>query len=257
MSEAARERKRRLRPLARWMRALPHHAESVAAFIGPEIWAELNRQVRAELVPLIAQRSIWDWFSRGVARFIDFVKRESARGLAVLKQSAPPPEEVFWEIVSSKIEEELVEWAITYWQSIFHPVKLAGHISAAIREGRGVEEAIWAGIAASGFRYHVIERGIRTAVVSSLNGAAHQVYIASGATHLKWVSTLDKRTRGMRPHDTADHVKMNGMVVPIGTPFRTPRGHLLRYPGDRGLGAPPSEWINCRCTLVPVVKEEE
>lgn len=52
-----------------------------------------------------------------------------------------------------------------------------------------------------------------------------------------------------------DHRRMDGVTVPIDQPFVTPAGSRLRYPGDRSLGAPAGEVVNCRCTIVGVVLE--
>ncbi|WP_027882904.1 hypothetical protein [Meiothermus rufus] len=43
---------------------------------------------------------------------------------------------------------------------------------------------------------------------------------------------------------------MDGVTVPIEEPFVTPAGYRLMYSGDRSLGAPPGEVVNCRCTIV-------
>jgi hypothetical protein len=56
-----------------------------------------------------------------------------------------------------------------------------------------------------------------------------------------WRAIKDKRTR-----DT--HSEMDGQtVVGMDTPFVSPSGAELMYPGDPS--APPSETINCRCTV--------
>lgn len=56
-----------------------------------------------------------------------------------------------------------------------------------------------------------------------------------------WRSASDARVRD-------NHRAMNGQAVNgTETPFITPDGYSLKYPGDRSLGAPASEIINCRC----------
>ena len=55
-----------------------------------------------------------------------------------------------------------------------------------------------------------------------------------------WNATSDSRVR-----DT--HLAMNYQTRRQGEPFQSPSGAQLMYPGDRSLGAPAAEVINCRC----------
>lgn len=50
---------------------------------------------------------------------------------------------------------------------------------------------------------------------------------------------------------------MDGVTVPLEQPFITPAGSRLMYPGDRSLGALAGEVVNCRCTVVGVMQENE
>lgn len=56
-----------------------------------------------------------------------------------------------------------------------------------------------------------------------------------------WKSASDARVRDS--HDAMNGQKVKG----LNTPFITPDGYQLKCPGDRSLGAPGSETINCRC----------
>lgn len=58
---------------------------------------------------------------------------------------------------------------------------------------------------------------------------------------VKWQAARDGRVR-----DTHGHLR--GKTAQYGQPFSS-GGHRLRYPGDRSLGAPASEIVNCRCNL--------
>lgn len=62
-----------------------------------------------------------------------------------------------------------------------------------------------------------------------------------------WRATQDERTR-----DT--HAAMDGQQRSKGDPFVSPSGARLLYPGDRSLGAPASEIVNCRCVLLAEVR---
>ena len=62
----------------------------------------------------------------------------------------------------------------------------------------------------------------------------------------KWVATKDSRTRDA-------HVKANGQIVPQDEPFIV-GGEKMMYPGDSSLGASAENVINCRCTMVTILK---
>jgi len=56
-----------------------------------------------------------------------------------------------------------------------------------------------------------------------------------------WRTRGDERVRG-------SHRAMSGQVRPLGEPFQSGDGNLLRYPGDEN--APPSDRVRCRCVVV-------
>lgn len=60
----------------------------------------------------------------------------------------------------------------------------------------------------------------------------------------EWLATLDNRTRH-------EHRELDGQHVPVGEPFEVD-GEEIRYPGDPS--APGYLVWNCRCTLVPKLK---
>lgn len=60
----------------------------------------------------------------------------------------------------------------------------------------------------------------------------------------EWLATLDNRTRD-------EHRELDGQHVPVGEPFEVD-GEEIRYPGDPS--APGYLVWNCRCTLVPKLK---
>lgn len=59
-----------------------------------------------------------------------------------------------------------------------------------------------------------------------------------------WVATLDDATRDT--HVTADRTQRS---IDVNKPFSV-GGFLMKYPGDKALGAPIEEWINCRCNSI-------
>jgi len=98
---------------------------------------------------------------------------------------------------------------------------------------------------------------VRTEVNRASNMDRLAQYIEAGVTHVEWHTAKDDRVRGARPHDKADHRKLHGQRRRIGEPFEGKLGWRMRWPGDRGLGAPPYETVNCRCTLLPIWEENE
>jgi len=89
----------------------------------------------------------------------------------------------------------------------------------------------------------------RTEVISGYNGGTREAALQSDGVveSMEWISTLDARCR--KAHRSAD-----GQVVKVGDLFEV-GGQSLRYPGDPN--GSPHNIINCRCTIAPVVAEEE
>lgn len=63
----------------------------------------------------------------------------------------------------------------------------------------------------------------------------------------RWSATGDARTRD-------EHLAADGQEVPNNEPF-TVGGEQMMYPGDISLGASAWNVIQCRCTVVPFIKE--
>lgn len=80
----------------------------------------------------------------------------------------------------------------------------------------------------------------RTEVTGSLNDGSLLYYKAAGVEEITWVTAGDEHVR-------ESHRSQNGETVKAGTSFK----NGLRFPGDAG---PAEERINCRCTVVPVIK---
>jgi len=75
----------------------------------------------------------------------------------------------------------------------------------------------------------------RTETINASNSGALEAYKQSGVVEKKeWLATMDDRVRD-------EHAAMNGEVVDIDKPFSN--GEM--YPGD----------VNCRCTVLPVIKD--
>lgn len=94
------------------------------------------------------------------------------------------------------------------------------------------------------------ERIARTELIGGLNQSnddALEQLIEAGKTprdavRVTWDAANDKDTR-------ESHAAMDGQTVTQGQPFTTGAGYQMKHPGDRSLGAPASEFINCRCVV--------
>ncbi len=90
----------------------------------------------------------------------------------------------------------------------------------------------------------------RTETMEAMETAHHEGFRQTiERLGLNPVTDLEKEwraTSGDRTRDT--HMALHGKIVTgLDTPFMSFSGAQLRYPGDRSLGAPASELINCRC----------
>ena len=63
----------------------------------------------------------------------------------------------------------------------------------------------------------------------------------SGYSYKKWVTMADEKVRH-------SHRRVNNQTIPI-TSFFEVGDSIMRYPKDTSLGASPTEYINCRCTI--------
>ena len=94
---------------------------------------------------------------------------------------------------------------------------------------------------AKGYR---AERIARTETLRAFNFAHYTAFGQAGIEYHEWVATRDDRVRD-------SHLATDGQVVGVGDYFTLGSGARALYPGDPSL--PPSESINCRCTLAAVV----
>lgn len=78
------------------------------------------------------------------------------------------------------------------------------------------------------------------------NHAAYSAARRMRAAGMQWVSRHDEEVR-------TQHRAADGQIVSVGGTFNI-GGHRLRFPGDPV--GPPETWINCRCLLRPVRRDE-
>ncbi len=90
------------------------------------------------------------------------------------------------------------------------------------------------------------KRIAQTEIIGATNSGQLKAYDEAGIKEKEWLSALDEKVR--------DSHQINGQIVDLNQSFTTGAGTKLLYPGDRSSGAPAEEVINCRCTIVPVIR---
>jgi HK97 family phage portal protein len=92
-----------------------------------------------------------------------------------------------------------------------------------------------------------LEYIVRTETLGAMNFGHICGYEQSGVVEGKeWLATMDERVRDA-------HAEADGQIVGMDEPFIV-GGEALEYPGDPA--GSPENVINCRCTVLPVLKEE-
>lgn len=91
------------------------------------------------------------------------------------------------------------------------------------------------------------KRIARTEIHNAHQMGIMNIYQEMDVQYTQWTSAHDSRVRGHKPKDKANHVKMDGEIIPLGGTY----SNGLQYPGDTK--GPIHEWINCRCGNVPYI----
>jgi HK97 family phage portal protein len=92
------------------------------------------------------------------------------------------------------------------------------------------------------------KRIAQTEVIGATNDGQITAYHEAGMEAKEWITARDERVR-------LSH-QIDGQIVDIAQSFQTNMGSHLQYPGDRSSGAPAGDLINCRCTVLPILKKE-
>ena len=87
----------------------------------------------------------------------------------------------------------------------------------------------------------------RTEIHNAHQEGIMKSYETLGVEYTEWVSAHDHRVRGHRKTDRANHIIMDGEIIPFGGTY----SNGLKYPGDTT--GKIEEWINCRCSNAPFV----
>jgi hypothetical protein len=145
----------------------------------------------------------------------------------------------------------------TYWRGLTDPRSLARRLAELRRQNQSTQRIIEKLQLEYAADYFTAERVVRTLYTAGANNAQLAALKDQGYTHKRWLTARDNRVRVAQGSSRFDHRRMDGVTVPIDEPFVTPAGSRLMYPGDRSLGAPAGEVVNCRCTVVGVMLGSE
>lgn len=152
-------------------------------------------------------------------------------------------------VVNARRELEALDGA--YFDRKLRDARYDKTVAKAIREGKPLAKADVDRMTArytDRLRKHRGDVIARTEGMQALNAGRHEAVeqitergdVPEAAVKRLWRSTPDSRTRD-------HHRSMNHQKVGMREPFVTPDGYRMMFPGDRSLGAPARETIQCRC----------
>ncbi len=90
------------------------------------------------------------------------------------------------------------------------------------------------------------KRIAQTEVIGATNSGQLKAYDEAGVQQKEWLTARDSIVR--------DSHRIDGQTVDLHQSFTTGEGTKLLYPGDRSAGQPAEEVVNCRCTVIPVIR---
>jgi HK97 family phage portal protein len=147
--------------------------------------------------------------------------------------------------IERAVNERLNFFATSVNQSTLRSLK--NEINEGIKQGESIQKIAGRIDSVYGFsRDFRSKRIAQTEVIGATNDGQLRAYMEAGVEQKEWLTAGDEKVR--------DSHQINGQRVPVTESFRTNAGNILNYPGDRQSGAPAEEVINCRCTVLPVIR---
>lgn len=163
--------------------------------------------------------------------------------------------QIWTEFILNYLNKFLIE-KITFEVATTTRNALMKILTIGIAQGLGVDQMVdqledWP------FERYQAARIVRTETNRASNvGATAQESTSEFQQQKEWISVSDFRTRGHKPSDHANHVKLNGVRIDADEFFIDPRnGDKLAFPGDPSASA--ASTINCRCQVAYIVKRDE
>lgn len=181
----------------------------------------------------------------------------------------------FWRVEAglafnvARLEDQA--WFTDYMLQFGSPItdtserELAGIIQRGIREGWSIQQMqdaiektfdqwIEGKVNPADIRFAVdrlppwrTEMIARTETTRATSAGAYQVYRGAGVQRKEWLSTPDERTRPTHM-DAMSQIRNIDELFDIG-------GYKMMHPGDASFGAPPEEFVNCRCSIAPIIED--
>ncbi len=180
-----------------------------------ERWA-LELGLQFDVANLFAQ----EWYDDYLATFAQPINDTSNKAIVAILQQG---QEEGWSIpmMQERLGQTFEQW-------------MDGDLSA--------EDFAWLEDRMPAYRRELISR---TETCRSSNAGTNALFGEWGVEQREWLATRDDRVR-----DT--HAEADGQVRGLEEAFSV-GGYEMMYPGDASMGAPPEEFVSCRCTIMPVI----
>jgi len=152
---------------------------------------------------------------------------------------------VQFDVRNLEAESWFQDYTLTFAKPISKTTEDAMHsiIGKGMMDGlsnQEVQNAIKKYFGSTDYRAEMIAR---TETIRAYNAGSQKIFSDWGLEEKEWSSAHDDRTR-------ETHLAADGQVVKVNKSF-TVGGYKMDFPGDASHGAPPDEFINCRCSVLP------
>lgn len=157
-----------------------------------------------------------------------------------------------FDVTPDRLLDQLDEWSIESTNEVVDSMsdEVARTLRSTAEDGYGIDEmsdVLQRDVFEGRLKDSKAEEIARTETISASNEGAHSAYEdADGVIGEEWLASGDQRTRD-------SHAAADGQIVAVDGTFLI-AGHEAEHPGDKSL--PPGEFVQCRCTVVPVFADD-